>query len=103
MEEYYEKVTSKEIEEIENNTHDQSLNESWYSERRKRLTRSIFGDIMRRNRNNTINSTQRLLYTKFTGNKFTIKGLNDEERGEHFTLEICQQNPFLGASSDGIC
>ena len=123
MEEYYEKVikvTSKEIEQIENNTKDQSLNETWYSERRKRLTSSIFGDIMSRNsNNNSINLTQRLLYTKFTGNKFTRKGLNEEaitikeyenqkkESGENCKVDragfmICEQNPFLGASSDGI-
>ena len=80
MEEYFEvvKVTSKEIEKIENNTKDQSPNETWYSES-KGLASSIFVDIMCRNSNNNrTDFTQRLLDTKFTGNKFTRKGLNEE-------------------------
>ena len=114
------RVTSEEVEIIEQDTKDQSLNQKWYEERKKRITSSIFGDIISRGiNNNTSNLTQRLLYTKFTGNRFTRRGLSEENvtiqeyvnqiksNGNEVTVtkpgfKVSLDNPFLGASADGL-
>ena len=113
-------VTSEEIDNIEKETREQSLNEKWYEERKKRLTSSIFGDVISRGiNNNTPKLTERLLYTKFTGNRFTRKGLSEESvtieeyrntkktESNEITVtkpgfRISKDHPFLGASADGI-
>ena len=123
MNSFYEnnvKVTAEEIERIEKDTRDQSMNETWFKERKKRLTSSVFGDINSRGiNNNTTTLTRRLLYTKFTGNKYTRKGLNEEsitiQEYENYMkargincevlksgLRISESHPFLGASADGV-
>ena len=106
---------------IETETKGQSENTLWYEERKKRLTSSNFGEIVNRSvNNNSPKLVQRLLYSKFKGTVYTIKGLSEEEnarteylnvkkeRGEHMDhidvpgLKIDSQYPFLAASSDGI-
>ena len=56
MNSFYEnnvKVTSEDVERIEKDTRDQSMNETWFKERKKkRLTSSVFGDINSRGMNN---------------------------------------------------
>ena len=63
----------------------------------KRLTSSVFGDIMSRSENNNSPSlTKRLLDTNFGGNAYTRKGLMEEEntRKEYklLTLKLNKTN-----------
>jgi hypothetical protein len=117
------KVTENEIDIIELETRGQSNNEKWKSERKKRLTSSVFGEVMSRNVNNNSEMlTKRLLYSNFGGNSYTRKGLMEEEntRKEYINLKnkdqspshkchitvpgliISEDYPFLASSSDGI-
>lgn len=114
-------IKNKNPSEIEIATRGQSANNKWIEERKKRLTSSNFGEIMSRNvNNNSSNLVKRMLYSGFKGNKFTIKGLSEEEnarieytnkRNEHTKcivkieqpgLMIDKEHPFLAASCDGI-
>ena len=87
---------------------------------KKRLTSSVFGEVVSRGvNNNTTTLTDRLLYTKFMGNKYTRKGLTEEnvtieEYKNYMTskgqkcettkcgFKISKSHPFLGASADGL-
>ncbi|XP_050390274.1 uncharacterized protein LOC126809647 [Patella vulgata] len=98
---------------IEESTHAQSRSDLWQSERRKRLTSSNFGDIIKRNTHIPI------LYGTFQGNKFTSVGLASEaativeyktlkySQGDPVSVEpkglcIDDNHPFLAASTDGL-
>ena len=121
---YYEKnvnVSEVQAQTIELQTRGQSDNVKWKDERRKRVTSSVFGEVMARGcKNNSVALTRRLLYTNFQGNRFTHKGLLEEEntRKEYVNLKskegedvskidvpglvISQDCSHLAASSDGI-
>jgi hypothetical protein len=54
---------------------DNHLNDLWHDEIKKRLTSSIFGDVMSRSINyNSSNIIKRLLYSKFKGNIMQSEG-----------------------------
>ena len=120
---YYESevnVSEDTIRSIEKHTKGQSNNMKWKEERRKRLTSSVFGDVMTRSVNNNSPAlTNRLLYSNFQGNKFTRKGLLEEDNtrkeyinikqkeGEQININvpgliISKEHPHLATSSDGI-
>ena len=105
------------ISRIEKETRGQSDNDKWQCERKKRLTSSNFGEVMTRSPNYNSNLlVKRLLYSTFKGNKFTIKGLAEEDnaRTEYRNnqpnitsieipgLVIDKQNPLLSTTPDGI-
>ena len=114
------KLNSEKIKTIETETKGQSGNKRWHDERKLRLTSSVFGDVMSRSKNtNTPALVKQLLYKSFHGNKYTRRGLREEEnaRLEYINkinkantnisvqipgLFICEQYPFLATSSDGI-
>ncbi|XP_063414164.1 uncharacterized protein LOC134696586 isoform X2 [Mytilus trossulus] len=105
---------------ITNSTSQQSLSGLWHTERRKRLTASNFGPIIRRNPSlKVLNLVKNLLYSTFKGNRHTRNGLLQERTSiEEYTLKkaeqhenvtvkstgllIAHEHPFLAASADGI-
>ncbi|XP_060568496.1 uncharacterized protein LOC132727107 [Ruditapes philippinarum] len=106
---------------IEQHTRGQSSNINWFAERKKRLTSSVFGEVMSRSQNNNRpNLVKRLLYSNFKGNMYTLKGLSEEDnaRIEYINLKekeenlkykidipgliVDKLNPYLAASSDGV-
>jgi hypothetical protein len=114
-------IMNVKIDEIEKKTRGQSSNDLWHDERKKRLTSSIFGDVMSRSlNNNSSNIIKRLLYSKFKGNIYTIRGQNEEEnaRIEYKNIKnksvntvktiqipglvVDKERPYLASSSDGI-
>lgn len=86
----------------------------------KRLTASVFGDVMSRVVNNSPMLKKRLLYSNFEGNSFSRKGLMEEDntRKEYINLKnkskdiishinvpghiVSKKHRFLAASCDDI-
>ncbi|KAL4221585.1 hypothetical protein ACF0H5_019842 [Mactra antiquata] len=120
---YQENIVVKEYKRkaIELETRGQSFNEQWKQERKKRLTSSVFGEVINRSvKNNSPALTKRLLYTNFGGNCFTRKGIMEEENARkeyanfrkkkksvvsHIVvpgLKVSLSYPHLATSSDGI-
>jgi len=113
-------LTEDKIKKIEALTTSQSQCTTWIDERKKRLTSSRFGDIVKRNtRINVAPLVKNLLYTNFRGNAFTIHGLGQEsitiqeyilkkkDEGVSVTvspvgLMIDVNHKFLAASPDGL-
>ncbi len=122
--EYYQKnveISKTEAAKLEKQTHLQSASGVWREERRKRLTASNFGQVLRRRPNHTVEVLVRnLLYTGFKGNSNTKYGLDQEgpsvqdylaktleESNIRVQVKRCgmfvsPDHPFLGASPDGI-
>ncbi|XP_021338853.1 uncharacterized protein LOC110440231 [Mizuhopecten yessoensis] len=104
---------------IEEVTRAQSHSVTWQEERKKRLTSSIFGEIIHRNPKRPVAPlVSRLIYPSFRGTRFTMFGLNAEfptikeyiqkkeenqevVKVEKIGLVIDMDNKYLGASSDG--
>ena len=113
-------VTEDETRLIERATRQQSENEQWIVERRKRMTASQVGSIVKmRKTTKRSNKVKALLYSNFRGNEATRYGLAKEEESKQRYM-ICQQqnghsnltiyncglfvssiNPWLAASPDG--
>ena len=108
-------ITGSNIKEIEIKTQQQSFSSIWTEERRKRITSSNFGDVVRRNVSSKVAPlVKRLLYSNFSGNRYTRRGLQQESVSikEYVRLKgdvtvtsgglvIDPENPHLGASPDG--
>ena len=104
---------------IEEKTRDQSKSKLWTQERKKRLTSSNFGSVIKRKANIKVTPIVRsFLYKQFRGNKSTRIGLEKEnicineyiqtKRGENVNVEvqnvglvIDNENKYLAASPDG--
>ena len=121
---YYETnvvITKEEAMKIESNTRDQSCNDQWKAERRKRLTASRVGGILKmRKTTSRANKVKELLYSKFRGNEATRYGIlmEDVARTGYVThqqqcrhpgvnvtscgLFVSLDNPWLAATPDGI-
>ncbi len=121
---YYQKnvvISKTEAAKLERQTHLQSSSGVWREARRKRLTASSFGQVLRRRPNHTVEVLVRnLLYTSFKGNSHTKYGLDQEgpsvtdyqakmleETKTRLQVKRCgifvsPDHPFLGASPDGI-
>lgn len=114
-------VTKEEAMEIECTTRDQSGSDEWRAERRKRLTASRVGGILKmRKTTSRANKVKELLYSRFRGNEATRYGvlMEDQARTEYIThqqehkdpgvnvrgcgLFISLNNPWLAATPDGI-
>ena len=112
-------ISSKEINQIEKETKEQSNSKIWKEERKKRLTSSNFGYVVRRNPKIKVAPlVKNILHSEFKGNKFTQLGLEKEavtiteyvsqkkEQNENVKVEkmgliVSQESPFLAASPDG--
>ena len=106
----------EELKKVERSSHQQHNSEIWKQERLKRLTSSNFGKVMsRRTTNVSPNLVKNLLYSKFTGNINTIRGLAQEENTiieytnknsnvnvTKLGLTICKEQQYLAASTDGL-
>lgn len=109
--------TKEEREHIERETILQSASSEWLELRRKLLTASNFGRIIKRRPNiSCSNLVKDLLYKECISHVKSIKHDTDNEKiaveqlslQEAITIEPCglfidEELPFLGASSDGIC
>ncbi|KAJ8318782.1 LOW QUALITY PROTEIN: hypothetical protein KUTeg_003873 [Tegillarca granosa] len=73
-----EALEAEKIKAIEETTRKPSATAVWKEERRKILTASNFGLVIRRNPNIKVEKLVKQLYQSFKENKFTRKGLNDE-------------------------
>ena len=112
-------VTIQEAMDIEIKTRGQGENDLWKEERRKRLTSSIVGGIIKmQKRTKCSKKVQTLLYSTFKGNDATRYGLQMEDEARHryktyqqqkghsgleiyqTGLVICKDNPWLAASPD---
>ena len=113
-------ILPKQMEVITKSTSKQSQSGLWHSERKKRLTASNFGSIVRRNPSLPIQKfVHNLLYSTFRGNRHTRNGILQEEttieeyvlkkaeEGENLNVQPCGLviHPvfkFLAASPDGL-
>jgi len=114
-------VTSETIHYIQQQTKDQSGSNTWISERRKRLTASTAGSIVKmRTTTKKGKKVENLLYNKFKGNVATHYGHVLEERAKADYQSYQQQhghpglkvdccglfvsfdNPWLAATPDGL-
>ncbi len=115
------KVTAKDVSLIERRTRLQSASGVWRKEKAPRLTSSNFGKVLRRNPKIAVTHLVRqLAYPKFKGNSYTNHGIKEEpatkmdyealkskETGKNVVVKqcglyVCEENPFLGSSPDGI-
>ena len=108
-------IRGSNIKEIESKTQQQSFSAIWTEERWKRITSSNFGDVVRRNVSSKVAPlVKRLLYSNFSGNRYTRRGLQQESVSikEYVRLKgdvtvksgglvIDPENRRLGASPDG--
>ena len=114
-------VTNEECKDIEKTTRQQSENEKWMIERRKRITASRVGGIAKmRNTTKRSKKVQEMLYSTFRGNVATRYGTEMEEiaKNEYAThqqqtghtdlevescgLSVALETPWLAASPDGV-
>ena len=108
--------TDEEIHRLCTETIHQSTSNLWYTERRRRLTASYFGKICKmRPSTNPANTIKTLLYSTFSGNKYTDYGKDHEPTArKHFSKMIDKDVTeckffvgkddycYLGASPDGL-
>ena len=103
---YDEEVTVKEEKRqyIELNTRDQSTSNLWHEERRKRVTASVFGDIVtRRTSTPSAPLVKRLLYATFKGNIYTRHGLSAEPTTvQEYILEKAKNNISVKVTALGL-
>ncbi|KAJ8313214.1 hypothetical protein KUTeg_009233 [Tegillarca granosa] len=113
-------LTPDKLKIIEKGTRQQNQSSVWQNERRKRLTSSNFGAIIKKDPSKPVKKlVHRLLYGNFKGNTYTRKGLQEEAmtvieyqnhqktnlnkivRHHPTGLFISPEHPFLAASPDG--
>ncbi|VDI47752.1 Hypothetical predicted protein [Mytilus galloprovincialis] len=113
-------LSAQQCKNITTSTVHQSQSGLWHSERKKRITASNFGSIVKRNPSLPIAKFVRtILYSSFSGNRHTRNGINQEdstieeyklkkaEENENVSVErsglvIHYTNKYLAASPDGI-
>ncbi|XP_063913036.1 uncharacterized protein LOC135129717 [Zophobas morio] len=108
--------TEEEIAQLCAATIDQSTSNLWYTERRKRLTASYFGKICKmRPSTNPANTIKALLYSTFSGSKYTDYGKDHELTARKDFSKMIEKDVtecgffvgkddycYLGASPDGL-
>jgi hypothetical protein len=113
-------LTTSQLNHITKSTIQQSESGFWHTERKKRLTASNFGAVVKRNPSLPISKfVHNLLYTKFRGNKNTRNGiLQEKSTVEEYILKKAEEkenvvvesvglvvhpvHKFLAASPDGV-
>ena len=112
-------VTEEEAKDIEKDTVTQGQSELWTKERKKRLTASVVGGILKmKAKTKKSKKVENILYSKFKGNKATMYGIEMEAEArndyiryqhsnghpglstEHVGLVISLENPWMAASPD---
>ena len=112
-------VSKKEVEEIEQDTREQSISNRLTTERRKQLTASVVGGISKmQNKTKRAKKVENLLYSKFRGSDATRYGLlmedptrerythSQQQSGHHEIttvktgLVVSMDNPWLAVSPD---
>ena len=77
-------ISNDKLGQIDKQTVQQSASQVWKSERKKRLTASNYGKIVRRNPKLKVTPLVKdLLYSNFKGNRCTVKGLQEERNTIH--------------------
>jgi hypothetical protein len=107
---------------IEKQTRDQSDSNLWHTERKKRLTCSMYGAVLKRRPTSKVAPlVKQMLYSSFRGNAYTRYGLSQEaptvqEYVEYKSKQVPSEkiqvrtagllisckHPFLAGSADGI-
>ena len=111
-------VTKEEAQIIAANTVTQGRSEQWANERKKRLTASVVGSIIKmKSSTKRCKKVESLLYSKFSGNKATMYGIEKEPEARNIYVEyqdnnghpglkteqiLSCENPWLAASPDSI-
>ena len=111
-------VTEEKAKEIEEKTRNQVDSEQWALERRRRITASRVGSIVKTR--TTTKKSKKVLYSTFRGNAATRHGsaketetieqyITYQKMSGHFELSVCKcglivstSNPWLAASPDGF-
>ena len=110
-------VSYNKMADIEKSARKQSPCEEWHAERKKRITSSNFGKIVKLRLSASVTNSS--LYSKFIGNRFKRYGLAKEQsalreyelykesKGENFKvctvgIVIHPQHHFLAACADGL-
>ncbi|CAG2204291.1 unnamed protein product [Mytilus edulis] len=97
-------ISEIKIKEIATATIKQSQSDNWHSERKKRITCSNFGKIIRRRPSILVkNLVKNLLYSKFRGTFHTKNGLLHERSTiEEYRLKKAEENVILTVESSGL-
>ncbi|VDI11786.1 Hypothetical predicted protein [Mytilus galloprovincialis] len=97
-------ISEIKIKEIASATIKQSQSDNWHSERKKRITCSNFGKIIRRRPSILVkNLVKNLLYSKFRGTFHTKNGLLHERSTiEEYRLKKAEENVILTVESSGL-
>ncbi|VDI82683.1 Hypothetical predicted protein [Mytilus galloprovincialis] len=97
-------LTNDQILAIERQTKTQSNSQVWKTERKKRLTASNFGKIVKRNTKLKIKPLiSELLYSSFKGNAYTVKGLQEERNSIHeYILKKTESGVNVNVESSGL-
>ncbi|CAG2230579.1 unnamed protein product [Mytilus edulis] len=97
-------LTHDQILAIERQTKTQSNSQVWKTERKKRLTASNFGKIVKRNTKLKIKPlVSELLYSGFKGNAYTVKGLQEERNSIHeYILKKAESGVNVNVESSGL-
>ena len=98
-------VDQRKRNDIEQSTRGQSMEQNWYMERRKRITASKAGAILKmRKGTKRANKVKEILYSKFSGNKHTSYGTANEEASRQAYVAHMQQNghPQLQVTAVGL-
>jgi hypothetical protein len=109
-------ISEQKIDQIEERTREQSKSTAWKLERKKRLTSSLFGHVIKRNPSLKVAPlVKSILYSNFRGNLYTKIGIQNEQKCiedyikskpniasvEKVGLCISKEYKFLAASPDG--
>ncbi len=93
-------VSKEEAIEIEKTTKEQAGNDRWRNERKKRLTASKVGGILKmRTTTKRANKVKELLYSTFVGNNATRYGIEMEETARMEYAAHQQQNKCTGINA----
>ena len=98
-------LTKEEAMEIESATRDQAGNDQWRNERRKRITASKVGGIIKmRKATKRSSRVKELLYSTFRGNQATRYGMEMEEtaRIEYTTHQQQNKHPEVSVTNCGL-
>lgn len=98
-------ITQDEANKIEEETRDQAENNLWMNERRKRITASKVGSIVKmKETTKRSKKVQELLYSTFRGNQATYYGLEKEKttRQQYMTHQQRNNHPNLTTEKCGL-
>ncbi|VDI15012.1 Hypothetical predicted protein [Mytilus galloprovincialis] len=97
-------LSAQQCKNITTSTFHQSQSGLWHSERKKRITASNFGSIVKRNPSLPIAKFVRtILYSSFSGNRHTRNGINQEDTTiEDYKLKKAEENENVSVERSGL-